>query len=698
MHRLLIPVFSAVVALAAPPQVPPIRPEILGTLPHGAQRGAQVEITIRGRNLQDASAIRFATPKIDATVLEASSYRIRARFRVAAGAEPGRHDFRIFAPHGSTIGWFDVSTRGETPEKEPNNEAARAQAIAFPLLLNGLVRAGDYDYFRFQASAGETLTFDLLATRNGSPLDGVLSLLDEAGREIAYSDDYYMFKDPHLVHRFEKAGAYFLRVHGTGESGSDNSDYRLIAGAMPHVDFALPAGGRLGSTVEFALRGVNLDAVRGVVLGEGQATGEILSRGFAETRVRMQVPHGIAPGVYRLHVEGATLPVPFVVSTLPEITTLAPASRQRPAAVTLPVVANGVLEAPGAALLRRGAAHFFSFRVDAPETVVLQADSMQLGFLLDPLVALYDASGERLAWQDEPTTNTGKEPSNLDPHLVFRLPRAGAYLAMVRDSQFRGDPNFPYRLTIKRARPDFTLTTIGTDETLFRGRENIVTVRVRRLEGWDAPVEIWAENLPAGASAPKVIAQPHNTSYKGTCGETHFLDGTGIEIPITLASSAPFSVGEIRFRGRGVMNGMTVEHEAGARYWWRTLQKVRGLAATPHLVATLRDAPLIVLNTPERVSVGPQGAGTLTAIVTRLDEARTPLRIEAEPEAAGVSIEPLELAAGATRAELRVRSTSAQPVKLVLKVTAAGHLLGRSHPIVVDRAAKAAAPTESDEN
>ena len=166
-------------------------------------------------------------------------------------------------------------------------------------------------------------------------------------------------------------------------------------------------------------------------------------------------------------------------------------SRKDPVPVTLPIVANGILD------VARAADHFV-FRVDEPETVVLEAHAMQLDFLTDPLVAIYDESGKRLAYQDDPTTNTGKEPANMDPHLVFRLPKAGRYIAMIRDAQFRGDPAFVYRLTMKYAEPDFSIRAIGTDETLYRGRTNTVLVRVRRLEGWNAPVEVWAENLPPG--------------------------------------------------------------------------------------------------------------------------------------------------------------------------------------------------------
>jgi hypothetical protein len=86
----------------------------------------------------------------------------------------------------------------------------------------------------------------------------------------------------------------------------------------------------------------------------------------------------------------ATLPAPFVISALPEITALGGAARRRqdPLPVQLPVVANGVLDA-------NRAADDFSFRVDSPQTVLLQLDSMQLGSMLDPMVALsQDQAGD----------------------------------------------------------------------------------------------------------------------------------------------------------------------------------------------------------------------------------------------------------------------------------------------------------------
>src|SRR5207247_2716997 len=136
---------------------------------------------------------------------------------------------------GSNLAWFDVRYFQETAEAEPNDSPTQAQPVTMPALVNGIIKKEDYDFYRFIAQGGETITFDLNGTRNGSPLDAVLALFDEAGEQFAYNDDYYIFKDPHLTYRFARAGSYLVRVSGTEEGGADVSDYRLSIGADPAV-------------------------------------------------------------------------------------------------------------------------------------------------------------------------------------------------------------------------------------------------------------------------------------------------------------------------------------------------------------------------------------------------------------------------------------------------------------------------------
>lgn len=654
-------VLAARCAFAADP--PPLEPQVTGLFPRGMTRGGDVVVNVRGRNLQNLNAATVSGRGIAAEVIESSAYRAKIRLRADGAAEPGRHDLRFFAPQGSTLTWLDVSDRPETTEKEPNNDFDKAEPLAFPALVNGVVTAGDYDCYRFAAPAGQTLTFDLLATRNGSPLDGAMELLDSRGRTIEFSDDYYAFKDPHIVHRFAEAGDYYLRINGSGESGSENADYRLIAGAMPHADLALPGGGKRGKTVEFDLQGVNLEGVREVALGDGLANGRVLSAAFGRARVSLTIPANTPLGASALHIDGATLPVPFVISAMPEMTVPPGMARKRqdPVPVELGTVVNGVIDAA------RAADHFV-LRVDGPEDVVLSVESMNLGFLLDPLVTVYDEAGKRIAWQDEPTTNTGKEPANLDPHLAFRLPAAGRYTVAIRDSQFRGDATFLYRLTLKKAEPDFAVRIVGAHTTLYRGQPNVVNVRVRRMEGWNTPVEIWAEGLPAGVTAPRMIAEPKNTTYTGTCGEIHYLDGTNVAVPVTVGADAALALSKIVFKARGVMNGKTVEREARTRYW-KSRIKVTGDAEEIPLFATVADLPGVVFQTPERA-----GLGKATVILTRLDDGVEALTITGE------GVGPVVVPAGVTRTEV----VFAKPGEIVLNGSVGTRLLGRSQPIRVE--------------
>lgn len=661
--RLLLFVVSALFSAFGATEPPPLEPQITGIFPRGLRRGSEAVLELRGRNLQGLSAAAVSGRGVSAEVVEASAYRARLRLRAEGSTEPGRHELRVMAPQGSTLTWLDISDREELFEKEPNGDLAKAQQLTLSALMNGRITAGDYDIFRFSVAAGQTLTFDLLATRNGSSLDGVMEILDTHGRRLEYSDDYYAFKDPHIVYKFAEAGDYFLRVYGSGESGSETADYRLIAGTMPHVDLALPGGGRRGETVEFDLQGVNLEGVAEVTLGAGLARGKVLSTAFGRARISMAIPVDTPLGTQSLHVGGATLPVPFVVSGMRELTVTHGTARKRadPVAVELGTVINGVID-------EARAADYYSIRVDGPEDVVLSVESMNLGFLLDPLVAVYDESGKRIAWQDEPTTNTGKEPANLDPHLSLRLPRAGRYTVAIRDSQFRGDATFLYRLTMKKAEPDFSVRIVGAHATLYRGRENTVNVRVRRLEGWNTPVEIWAEGLPRGVTAPRLIAEPKNTSYTGTCGEIHYLDGTNVAAPITVAADASLDLSRVVFRARGVMAGRTVEREARARYW-KSRIRVTGDAEEPALFATVADLPGVVFQTPER-----SGLGKSTVILTRLDESGGDLVIE------GDGVAPVVVPAGVTRAEVVFTRAG----EIVLNGRVGERVLGRSAPVRVE--------------
>ena len=187
--------------------------------PHGGMRGSSVEVKINGKNLRNVGAIQFSKPGFHAEIIRRRDAELVAKIDIDQNAETGRHDFRLISPAGSNLACFDVDVLPEIDEAEPNDSPVQAQEVKLPALVNGIIKKGDYDFYRFEAKNEETITFDLNGTRNGSPLDGVLALFDQAGEQLAYNDDYYIFKDPHLTYRFSRTGVYLVRVSGSEEGG-----------------------------------------------------------------------------------------------------------------------------------------------------------------------------------------------------------------------------------------------------------------------------------------------------------------------------------------------------------------------------------------------------------------------------------------------------------------------------------------------
>jgi hypothetical protein len=83
----------------------------------------------------------------------------------------------------------------DASEREPNSDLALAQPLTIPSTVNGRIwienkkeesasEGGDQDLFKFTASKGQKLVFEITAQQLGSPLDSIIEVLDPQGRPV----------------------------------------------------------------------------------------------------------------------------------------------------------------------------------------------------------------------------------------------------------------------------------------------------------------------------------------------------------------------------------------------------------------------------------------------------------------------------------------------------------------------------------
>ncbi len=148
------------------------------TYPLGGRLGKTVRFQLFGANLPSDRIEFVVPPSGDAASIP---YVTALEIPHALGIPPKGETMNVR---------FETDDLPEQLESEPNDEPAQAHKIELPSVLNGRIeRPGDVDHWTFDGKKGETWQFDLRASRLGSALDGVLTLLDEKGQQIATADD-----------------------------------------------------------------------------------------------------------------------------------------------------------------------------------------------------------------------------------------------------------------------------------------------------------------------------------------------------------------------------------------------------------------------------------------------------------------------------------------------------------------------------
>ena len=671
--------FCLAIGWAAPldPDLPSPSPEVRSAFPAGVQRGTSAEVELSGANLHDVNSVEFAGRGVKAEIVAAFASKVRLKITATADAEAGRRDYRLTTARGVFVGLFDIGALPEILEKEDNDNWRKPQAIQLPVLVNGNIGSEDWDHFRFHAEAGQKLIFDVSATRYGSRLDADVAILDEHGEELAWVDDTTITGDPHLEFTFPKAGEYVVRVGSLNGGGN----YRLAAGALPYAHRTLPAGLEAGKPTVLTFRGALLDRVDEIWIGDRLAKGEVLSKSEREIQARFTVPGNTALGRSTVHLtakgQEVALPTELRISALPELTVSQPATTWQ-AAQPIPsaVVLNGAIEQPKAS-------HYFRFEAQPGDTFLFRAESMKLGYHLDPTITVLDAEGKKVAFADDPGIDDRADEYQLDTDLSLRCEKAGSYYVSIRDGMYRGGDQLLYRLTVQKQDPDFILELREPSKSLYAGQAATLQVRVRRRSGWDAPVEVWAEGLPASVTAERQTAAPKESIVKDTCGVERVVDGTIVLMPVSVGRS-PAGRYDFKIKGRGVMNGKTVEREAIVRYPFGAAGYIYGPMQVQRAQLSVVPPPEVILSGPDIISLG----SPLKLTVRRFGEAKqAALVLRPKTAVPGLRIAPVSVAASAKNAAIVIEGSAPSggvPVVWQAVSETDGKVLAESSPILIE--------------
>ncbi len=156
----------------------------------------------------------------------------------ADAAATARTDFRV---NGSSVGQvaLAVDDLPEVLETEPNDGPEQAALVSAPTVVNGRIgKPGDVDCWSFAATKDQSLELEITAAQLGSPLDSVLAVLDETGKQVAQNDDAQGGDpDARLSFKAPADGRYVVRLSERFASrGGPAFAYRLRI-AEPQADF-----------------------------------------------------------------------------------------------------------------------------------------------------------------------------------------------------------------------------------------------------------------------------------------------------------------------------------------------------------------------------------------------------------------------------------------------------------------------------
>ena len=605
------------------------KPPAIGKLtPNFGARGQTTRVAVEGQHMTGDLSVASSVPGVTVKVAGDGDGKREIEIHVAANvpAGPAALTFKSAAGASSPVN-FIVDRYPAITDTASIDSARKGRPVTLPTTIAGtLDRAGQADYFRFSAKAGQQVGVQILTAAVGSKLDPVLELADAEGRVLTESLNGL------LAYICPADGTYAIGVHDKEYRGGSDQFYRLHAGDIPIVTAVRPMGMQRGTEETVTLVGVNLPAKTATVRIPADASWFKIVSPKPGTRVPVPLPANVEKPLGH-----PTVVVGEFWQTIVD--------RGR-AALAVPATADGTIEKPGEE-------HLIRFPAKKGERLIIEVDARRIGSPLDSVIELLDNQGKPVgraalrctartcvvfrdhdsagagirieAWNElamDDYVYIGNEllriqqlplnpdadcnfyavggqrigfldttpghhpigapiykveihprgttfpPNGLpvfhlnyrnddggpgygkDSRIFFDPPADGEYTVRLSDARGHGGPEYGYRLTVRKPRPDFTVSFSPTAPSVSKGGSVPIAATVNWIDGYDGPVQVKLENLPPGFEAPAsfIEAGQQSTTFALYAAPT--------------AASPPANAAALKLVARATIDGHEVVREA----------------------------------------------------------------------------------------------------------------------------------------
>lgn len=349
------------------PTVEPLKPKP-PTLSKVSQeaflRGKVARVTFEGAKLDEATRIVSEPAGVVAKLVESSPTKLVAEVTCPEGLPIGAVRLSVESAAGPSnavkvwVDRFPVIT-----ERGTNDSARQAPLLPLPeTVVGSLDRAGDTDFYRFEAKAGQQLGVQVTTEESRARFDPVVILTDEGGSILAEGADGL------LGFVCLTAGTYCVGIRDREYRGGKDYAYRAHVGPVPIVTGVFPLSVKRGDTTEVRVSGVNLPGGTTMMV-------KVSPSADAAIGSKLAVPIPRKSG----DVVGAA---DVTVGEFPEITVTGSATLP-----SVPGSADGLLAKPGES-------HTIRFRAKKGQPLVIETHAARLGAPTDTFLEVLDAAGK----------------------------------------------------------------------------------------------------------------------------------------------------------------------------------------------------------------------------------------------------------------------------------------------------------------